>query len=157
MFWLDKIHARHGYVWAHPVHEVLTWQGEGTEKRVTVEGMQLNHHADPEKSRAQYLPLLELSVREAPEDDRNVHYLGREYLFRGRWDDCIAMLKRHLAMPNAAWRDERCALSPGLTWAKAILPKPRSGAGGPSPKRPICGSPIWSWLGCCISKRIGRA
>ena len=109
VFWIDKVHARQGYIWTHPVHEVLTWQGSGPEKRVTVEGMQLNHHADPEKSRAQYLPLLELSVREAPDDDRNMHYLGREYLFHQRYDECIATLKRHLAMPNATWADERCA------------------------------------------------
>ena len=109
VFWLDKIHSRQGYAWTHPVHEVLVWQGLGTEKRVSVEGMQLNHHADPEKNRAQYLPLLELSVREAPEDDRNMHYLGREYLFYGRWDDCIITLKKHLALPAATWRDERCA------------------------------------------------
>ena len=71
--------------------------------------MQLDHHADPTKSRGQYLPLLELSVREAPEDDRNMHYLGREYMFYGQWDRCIETLKRHLAMPTATWRDERCA------------------------------------------------
>ena len=109
VFWLDKIHARHGYVWTHPVHEVLSWQGPGPEKRVSVAGMQLNHRADPEKSRAQYLPLLELAVREAPEDDRNMHYLGREYLFHERWDDCITTLKKHLALPSATWKDERCA------------------------------------------------
>ena len=109
VFWLDKIHARHGYRWTHPVHEVLCWEGAGEEKRVTVEGMQLHHHADPQKSRAQYLELLELSVREAPEDDRNTHYLGREYLYRGRWDDCIRTLRRHLAMKSAVWADERCA------------------------------------------------
>lgn len=109
VFWLDKIHCRHGYTWTHPVHEVLHWQGQGREKRVAVEGMQLNHRADPEKSRAQYLPLLELSVKENPQDDRNVHYLGREYMFYGRWDDCIETLKRHLALPSAVWKDERCA------------------------------------------------
>lgn len=109
VFWLDKIHARHGYVWTHPVHEVLSWRGTGQEKRVNVVGMQLNHRADPEKSRAQYLPLLEMSVREAPEDDRNMHYLGREYLFHERWDDCIGTLKRHLSLPSATWKDERCA------------------------------------------------
>lgn len=109
VFYLDKIHSRRGYQWTHPVHEVLAWQGEGRERRVTVEGMQLNHHADPEKSRAQYLPLLEMSVRESPEDDRNMHYLGREYLFRGRWNDCILTLKKHLSLPTATWRDERCA------------------------------------------------
>lgn len=76
---------------------------------VTAEGVQLDHHPDPSKSRGQYLPLLELSVAEDPEDDRNVHYLGREYLYHGRWEDCISTLQRHLAMPKAVWRDERAA------------------------------------------------
>ena len=76
---------------------------------VTAENIQLDHHPDPAKSRSQYLPLLELSVREEPGDDRNVHYLGREYMYRGRWDDCIRTLKGHLAMPTALWRDERAA------------------------------------------------
>ena len=109
-FWYEKIHARRGYRWVHPVHEVLEWTGEGREgPMVTAEGVQLDHHPDPQKSRAQYLPLLELSVEEAPNDDRNVHYLGREYLYRRRWDDCIRTLKRHLALPTATWRDERSA------------------------------------------------
>ena len=76
---------------------------------VTVEGIQLDHHPDPTKSRGQYLPLLELSVAEDPEDDRNAHYLGREYMYHGRWDDCIRTLKHHLTMPRATWADERCA------------------------------------------------
>ena len=38
-----------------------------------------------------------------------MHFLGRDYLYKGRWDDCIGMLKRHLEMPTAVWRDERCA------------------------------------------------
>lgn len=110
VFWYEKIHARRGYRWTHPVHEVLSWTGEGKPgPMVVADGVQLDHHPDPEKSRGQYLPLLELSVAEDPEDDRNVHYLGREYMFHGRWDDCIATLKRHLAMPRATWRDERCA------------------------------------------------
>jgi glycosyltransferase involved in cell wall biosynthesis len=110
VFWYEKIHARHGYQWVHPVHEVLAWNGQGRPgPTVVVGGVQLDHHPDPEKSRGQYLPLLELSVQEDPEDDRNVHYLGREYMFRGRWDDCIRTLKRHLAMPRATWRDERSA------------------------------------------------
>ena len=110
VFWYEKIHARRGYRWTHPVHEVLRWVGEGKPgPMVVADGMQLDHHPDPSKSRGQYLPLLELSVAEDPEDDRNAHYLGREYLFHGRWDDCIAALKRHLAMPRAVWRDERAA------------------------------------------------
>ena len=49
------------------------------------------------------------ALAEAPEDDRNTHYLGREYLFYGRWDDCIRTLERHLSLPTAVWADERCA------------------------------------------------
>lgn len=110
VFWIEKIHRRHGYRWTHPVHEVLAWVGEGDPgPTVWAEGVQLDHHPDPGKSRGQYLPLLELAVAEAPEDDRNMHYLGREYLFYGRWDDCIRTLKRHLALPSARWGDERAA------------------------------------------------
>ena len=110
VFWIEKIHARRGYRWTHPVHEVLERQeGWGPGRKCTAEGVQLDHHADPAKSRGQYLPLLELSVAEAPEDDRNTHYLGREYLFYGRWDDCIRTLERHLSLPTAVWADERCA------------------------------------------------
>ena len=55
------------------------------------------------------IDILELSVEEDPADDRNMHYLGREYMYKGRWDACIAVLLRHLAMPTARWRDERAA------------------------------------------------
>lgn len=110
VFWIEKAHRRHGYQWVHPVHEVLRWVGEeGPGFMVTAYGVQLNHFPDPEKSRGQYLPLLELSVKEEPDDDRNMHYLGREYMYRKRWDDCIQTLKRHLAMPSARWEDERAA------------------------------------------------
>ena len=110
VFWIEKIHARQGYRWTHPVHEVLKWIGPGTPGvRRYAEAIHLEHHPDPEKSRGQYLPLLELSVQEDPEDDRNLHYLGREYMFYGRWDDCIRTLKRHLSLKQATWRDERAA------------------------------------------------
>lgn len=109
VFWIDKIHSRHGFHWEHPVHEVLAYTDTEPCNTVYAEGIQLNHYADPTKSRAQYLPLLELSVKESPDDDRNMHYLGREYMFRGEWDKCIDTLKHHLTMPKAQWKDERCA------------------------------------------------
>ena len=108
VFYADKIHARRGFCWVNPVHEVLRADGEAP-AQVWVQGMQVNHHPDAQKSRAQYLPLLELAVAEDPQNDRSMHYLGREYLFRGRWDDCIRTLKRHLQLPSAVWADERCA------------------------------------------------
>ena len=107
-FMYEKVHAPGVALWCHPVHEVLDYGGR--EKRtVTVPGMRLEHHADPMKSRAQYLGLLEMSVAEDPEDDRNMHYLGREYMFRGRWEDAIRTLQRHLSLPRAVWKAERAA------------------------------------------------
>lgn len=109
VFEIEKIHARQGWKWVHPVHEILQWQGEGKPKTARAQGIQVDHLADNTKSRAQYLPLLELAVKENPTDDRNMHYLGREYMFYRRWDDCINILNRHLQLPSATWEDERCA------------------------------------------------
>lgn len=109
VFWADKIHKNGLYRWHHPVHEVLSFTGVGAERFSDASGVQLNHHPDETKSRAQYLPLLELAVAEAPDDDRCRHYLGREYMFRGEWEKAIAALTRHLSLPSAVWPDERCA------------------------------------------------
>ena len=109
VFNIEKIHKRHGFMWTHPVHEVLTPTNGISPVTVFADGVLLSHHPDKDKSRAQYLPLLELSVKEKPEDDRNVHYLGREYMFYGKYDEAISMLKRHLALKTARWADERCA------------------------------------------------
>lgn len=108
-FYADKIHSRHGFKWVHPVHEVLRYAGDDNELFALAYKVKLNHYPDPTKSRAQYLPLLELSVKEEPDNDRNMHYLGREYMFYRQWDKCIETLKKHLQMKNAAWLDERCA------------------------------------------------
>lgn len=107
-FYISKIHKRQGYTWIHPVHEVLSYE-EKEEKSITVDDITLNHYPDYKKSRGNYLPLLELSVKESPEDDRNMHYLGREYMYYGRWDDCIDTLIKHLSLKSAIWKDERCA------------------------------------------------
>lgn len=63
------MHARQGFEWIHPVHEVLRYTGGGEAQRALCQGMRLEHHPDAQKSRAQYLPLLELAVQEAPQDD----------------------------------------------------------------------------------------
>ena len=109
VFNIEKIHRRHGFLWTHPVHEVLTFTGEGQPSRAFADGLKLFHFPDDQKSREQYLPLLELSVREAPEDDRNMHYLGREYMFHHRYEEAIETLKTHLSLKTALWKDERCA------------------------------------------------
>lgn len=108
-FPMEKIHKRHGFRWIHPVHEVLRYDGPEPEKVVWVPGMVLNHYPDPKKSRGQYLSLLELSVAENPDDDRTMFWLGREYMYYQKYDQCIQTLKKHLTMPSAKWEEERSA------------------------------------------------
>lgn len=108
-FSMEKIHRRHGFQWIHPVHEVLAYSGADPDQSVWVEGLVLNHYPDLSKPRSQYLPLLELSAAENPDDDRAVFWLGREYMYYKQYDNCIRTLKRHLSMPSAIWDEERSA------------------------------------------------
>lgn len=109
-FLQEKIHAPGVFRWVHPVHEVLE-RTDGAVSWPVAEAPEivLEHHPDHGKSRGGYLRLLELSVRERPNDDRNAHYLGREYMFHRRWDEAIAQLQRHLTLPTATWAAERSA------------------------------------------------
>ena len=108
-FYIEKIHNRFDYKWSHPVHEVLTYIGNKKEKKIYTNNITVNHYPDNTKSRSSYLPLLELSVKENPTDDRNMHYLGREYMYYRKWNKSIDTLIRHLKLPTATWKDERCA------------------------------------------------
>lgn len=108
-FYIEKIHTKNDYEWIHPVHEVLKYKGKFEEIKKYTDDITLNHYPDKEKSRSSYLPLLELSVKENPTDDRNMHYLGREYMYYGKWNECIDTLIKHLNLPSATWKDERAA------------------------------------------------
>jgi tetratricopeptide (TPR) repeat protein len=107
-FYYNKIHDLKHYKWINPVHEVLNCSLK-KEKIVKSDKIILNHYPDNTKSRASYLPLLELSVKENPNNDRNMHYLGREYMYYGKWNDAIDTLIKHLHLPTSLWKDERCA------------------------------------------------
>ena len=103
----DKIHSRKNYRWKHPVHEVLNSYLIDEVQGWT--GLEIHHHPDNTKSRGQYFPMLEMAVAEDPDDDRNSHYLGREYYFHGMCDKAKAELQRHLSLPRAKWKPERAA------------------------------------------------
>jgi glycosyltransferase involved in cell wall biosynthesis len=103
----DKIAGRHTHRWKHPVHEVLVPTGQEVQSHCPE--VLIEHHPDPSKSRGQYLTLLQLSVQEDPHDDRNSHYLGREYFFHRRYKEAIAEFERHLKLPKAVWLPERAS------------------------------------------------
>lgn len=108
-FAADKMHARDGYRWHHPVHEVL--QPYMITEVSTTSKCEMHHFPDHTKSRGQYLPLLELSVTEDPADDRNAYYLGREYYFYKQYAKAIEQMGKYRALPTAKWNAER-----GSSW-----------------------------------------
>lgn len=106
-FLSDKIVGRHSHRWTHPIHEVLV--PTVPEIVCVCEPVLIEHRPNADKSRGQYLDLLILAVAEDPQDDRNAHYLGREYYFHQRYIEAIAQFTRHLALPRAVWRTERAS------------------------------------------------
>lgn len=107
VYYAEKIHARQNFKWVNPVHEILEY--DGVENQIFTDELVINHYPDRTKSRSSYLPLLELAVKENPQNDRNVHYLGREYMYYGKWNEAIDTLINHLKLESATWKDERCA------------------------------------------------
>lgn len=107
VFKYEKIHARRGYRWAHPCHEYpIPYLIE--ERYAESDMLMVIHKPDNTKSRGQYLPLLEMSVKEDPLDPRNAFYYARELSFHGQWQRSIDECNRYLALPDANWANERC-------------------------------------------------
>ncbi len=116
-FLIGRAHKPGAFRWKYPVHEVLVRADEKTSWGVVnVPGMEAEHLPDNAKSRGQYLPLLELAVKENPDDPRCAHYLGREYMYYRRWNDAIRELERYLRLPTAVWEEERAAAMRYLAW-----------------------------------------
>lgn len=109
VFLADKIHKNNHFKWVNPVHEVLEKTTTAPLATIDLPNIKVHHLADTTKSRSSYLPLLELAVKENPENDRNVHYLGREYMFNKEYDKAIETLKKHLLLTSATWNEERSA------------------------------------------------
>ncbi len=107
-FYYEKIHSRKHYKWIYPVHEILEYDGE-LENYVVTDNIVLNHYPDSTKSRSNYLPLLELSIIEDPNNDRNMHYLGREYMYYGMWNKSIDTFIEHLNLKSSTEKNERYA------------------------------------------------
>ncbi len=107
VFWADKIHVRHGFRWEKPVHEVLEYE-RSAYRTVLADGLQLNHRPDPEKSRHQYLPLLELAVRESRTTTASPTTSAANTCSAG----CGEVRRRaaaHLKLESAVWPGERSA------------------------------------------------
>ena len=102
-----RIHARHGYRWVYPIHELP--ESYRIDEKSGWTNINIEHHPDHSKSRGQYLPLLLEAAKENPEDDRCAFYLGRELYFAGMYAEATEEFKRHLGLVKATWAPERSA------------------------------------------------
>lgn len=101
-----RMHSRNGYRWKYPIHESVSSYGI-QEKKQAVD-IKIYHYPDNNKSRSQYLPLLELAAKEDPLSDRCAHYYARELFYYGRYEEAVKEFNRHLSLPSSVWKAERC-------------------------------------------------
>ncbi len=80
---------------------MLIYVENDNEMRATTDEIEINHYFDKNKSRANYLPLLKLAVKENPKDDSCRHYLGREYMYHKKWNKAIDTLIKYLSLESA--------------------------------------------------------
>jgi glycosyltransferase involved in cell wall biosynthesis len=85
-----RIHARKGVRWKYPIHEVPEfYDGKESKKLYNFE---IHHRPDQNKSRGQYLSMLQIAAKEMPEDSRMRFYLGREYYFYRMYKEAVPHL-----------------------------------------------------------------
>jgi glycosyltransferase involved in cell wall biosynthesis len=103
-----RIHARHGYIWKFPCHEFQVPDPRIVELLVTSPMVMISHKPDKEKSRGQYMDMLEMALRENPDCTRSQFYYARELFYYSRWADAIPEFDKYLSKPDATWNAERC-------------------------------------------------
>lgn len=123
-YYYDRIHSRKGYHWIYPTHEILEYTGEGEERQTFIPGLVINHYPDRQKNRSFNLPLLKLAIEENPGSARNLHYLGREYMYAEQWQNCIDTLTTYLSPNISHWDEERSAAMRFIARSYGMLGNP---------------------------------
>lgn len=108
-FLCNKIHNS-DFKWKYPIHEVLEYQNKNIKNVVILKNVTLNHYQDKNKNRSSYLPLLELAIKENPNDSRNIYLLTREYLRYNKWEQCIDLAKKYLEVDPNGYYAQRCSI-----------------------------------------------
>lgn len=121
IFWYDKFHGTKGWIWKGSCHEFLDLDQEYADyysPNIYIdsgETIWLHHWPDPNKSRGNYLSLLETRCQEMPEDYYAKYYLSREYGFHGMWDKAyVSWLQLYVVLASKSVRDDMLML-PSVT------------------------------------------
>lgn len=106
-FSVSRVHGRNGFNWKYPCHEYITVDPRIEEKLVGTDMALMLHQPDKTKSRGQYLPMLEMAIKEDPNCHRSQFYYARELSFHGKLEQSKEAFKKFLDMPSAKWYVER--------------------------------------------------
>lgn len=104
----DRLHSRQNWHWKYPIHEVNIWYGSSEPKDCDIRNAIIRHEPDNSKSRGQYLPMLEMAVKEFPQDPRMWTYMCREYFFYSQWEKVISSAE--MKINNGGWDVESAAV-----------------------------------------------
>jgi tetratricopeptide (TPR) repeat protein len=107
MYYDVKVTSRSGWRWRYACHEVMF--PTQADVMVTYDDILVEHHPDLTKSRGQYLPLLELAVREDAQDSRSKFLLAREYFAQNQFELALKHYQEYLNLPAANWPIEKAA------------------------------------------------
>ena len=105
-FWVNKIHARHGYTWRRPVHESV-FCTTGTEVEHAVHADLILQKQDVTKpTRGNYLPLLKIAHEEDPQDAQIAFWYARDMVSHVGGEPAQQALREFLSI-DPAWNMER--------------------------------------------------
>lgn len=94
---------RRYWKWAGHIHETnAAISDKATMAYVPPDVFKVEHWQVPSPTRKSYLPGLAYACHIEPENDRNLHYYGRELLYLGFFRMAIAKLEKHLTISNWA-------------------------------------------------------
>lgn len=103
-----RIHARHAYRWAFPIHEALTFKGDGQELVIWCDDLWIHHLTAPKPTRATYLPTLAAAAKDNPACERMAFYYARELMYHQQFAAAEKEFLRYLDLPTARWPEQRC-------------------------------------------------
>lgn len=98
-YYRHMLHRTDSYMWHYPVHELLTFKGDGKNLILNTD-VRAYHLPDNTKPRSQYLDLLKLSVAENPDCPRSMQYLAREYMYNESYNNAILLFQEHMKIES---------------------------------------------------------
>lgn len=99
--WHERIHSRKGYLWKLPVHEMLV-KSDGTPETVRwLENIMMVQKPDGTKSRSNYLPLLEIALKEAPDRWKSWSFYAGELLNAHQNKAALEAIETAKKLPDA--------------------------------------------------------